>query len=135
MLQDFETVSALVPPKVVLPLTVETVKVTEPVRFGIPDFEMVQVPDAPVVHEAEPVAPLLHAPDTVAPDSGVPSLATAIVTFAVQAEPLFAPDPVRETLTPVLGELTVTLCDVLPVAPPSSVTVNVTVYMPAETYV
>lgn len=131
----FETTSDFVPPKLELPFTAETVNVTDPTRFGMPDFETEHWPLAFVVHVPLPVVPLLHDHATVAPESGEPLSVTVIVTFAVHFEPLLALEPASATLTPVPGELTVTFCDALPVAPALSVTVSVTAYVPPAAYV
>lgn len=133
--QGFETVIELVPPNVVLPPTVFTVKRTDPTFFRIPDFETVHCPLEPVVHDALPLAPLLQDPETATPAAGEPLFVTAIVTFAVHLEPLLTLVLVSATFVPLVEEETVTLREELPVEPSSSVTVSVTVYVPGLLYV
>jgi len=97
------------------------VNVTELVLVRIPD--LVTEHGAGVVEQlAEPVAPLLHAPATLVAVAE-PSRVTAIVTVAVHFELL----PLLEPLSDTVGNMViVTLLDVLPEAPASSVTVRVT---------
>jgi hypothetical protein len=109
-------------------LTVPTVKVTEVVLLRIPD--LLTAHGAGVVEQLPvPLAPLLHAPETVV-ETGEPLLVTAIVTVAVQVEPLLTLDPLSATIG---GSETETLFDVASVAPWSSVVVRATEYVPAAT--
>ena len=124
----------LVPVNVELPATVFTVKSTDPVLFLIPDFEMVHCPFEPVTQEAVPVAPLDQVPVTETACTGEPFRVSVIRTFAVHCEPLLVLEPASATLITAGAGVTVMLDDVLPMAPLSSWTVSVTVYVPPFGY-
>jgi hypothetical protein len=124
----------LVPVNVELPATVFTVKRTDPTFFLIPDFDTVHCPSDPVIHEAAPVAPLLQVPETDTACTGEPLLVTVIRTFAVHCDPLLVLEPASATLVTAADGVTVMLDDVLPMAPSSSWTVSVTVYVPPFGY-
>lgn len=81
----------VVPPKLVLPATVSTVNVTEPVRFAIPDVLTVH---GVALQLPEPVAPLLHVQVTAA------VLFVVTVTLAVQVDPLFVLELLSVTVVP-----------------------------------
>jgi hypothetical protein len=132
--QGFAIAIELVPVNVELPATVFTVKRTDPTFFLIPDFEIVHSPFEPVTQDAVPVAPFVQVPVTEAACTGEPLLVTVIRTFAVHCEPLLALEPASATLVTAAGGVTVRLDDVLPLAPLSSWTVSVTVYVPPFGY-
>ena len=111
--------------KVVLPPTVFTVNVTDAVRFWIPD--LLTTHGAGVVEQLElPDAPLLQVPLTVV-EIDDPSRFTEMVTRAVHFDPLARLDGLSVTVVTDDG---LTEREVVAVAPPSSVVVSVTVYVP-----
>ena len=130
----FEIAIELVPVNVELPATVLTVKRTDPTFFLTPAFEIVHCPFDPVIHDAVPVAPLLQVPETETACTGEPLVVTVIRTFAVHCDPLPVLEPASATLATAAAGVTVMLDDVLPMAPSSSWTVSVTVYVPPFGY-
>src|SRR5574337_1142472 len=93
-----------------------------------------------VVQVPVPDDPPDHVPVTLALASRLWfSSCTVIVTVAAQLlRRTVAPEPSRSPTCAVGGgggAVTVTFCDCVPVAPPLSVTVSVTLYVPAAAYV
>ena len=114
------TVIALVPPKLELPLTVFTVKRTDPTALRISVREIVHCPSDPVEQDPVPVAPLLHVPTTLAPGSGEPLEVRVMRTLAVQRGPVVALEPASATSGWTTAAVTMTTADVPLVAPWSS---------------